>query len=119
MGRPARLVPLQVREFGGWQEPLLISSVLLALFSLVLLSACANVAGLLLARLSRRQREIAVRIALGAGRLIRMLLAESFGLACLGAAAGGLLFVWLSLAACYFPARRAASLNPLEALRVG
>ena len=91
-------MPLQVREFGGWQEPLLISSVLLTLFGLVLLSACANVAGLLLARLSRRQREIAVRIALGArrGRLIRMLLAESFGLACLGAAAGGLLFVWLS-----------------------
>jgi predicted permease len=98
MGRPARLVPLQVREFGGWQEPLLISSVLLTLFGLVLLSACANVAGLLLARLSRRQREIAVRIALGAsrGRLIRMLLMESLGLACLGAVAGGLLFIWLS-----------------------
>jgi predicted permease len=100
MGRPARLVPLQVREFGGWQEPLLIASVLLTLFGLVLLSACANVAGLFLARLSRRQREIAVRIALGAsrGRLVRMLLAESFGLACAGAAAGGLLFAWLSRA---------------------
>ncbi len=98
MGRSAKLVPLQVREFGSWQEPLLISAVLLALFGLVLLSACANVAGLLLARVARRQREIAVRIALGArrGRLIRMLLAESFGLAGMGAVAGAILFVWLT-----------------------
>jgi predicted permease len=98
MGRAARLVPLQVREFGGWQEPLVISGILWALFGLVLLSACANVAGLLLARVSRQQREIAVRVALGArrGRLLRMLLAESFALAGVGAIAGGILFVWLT-----------------------
>ena len=98
MGRPAKVVPLQIREFGSWQEPLVISGMLLTLFGLVLLSACANVAGLLLARVARQQREIAVRLALGArrGRLIRMLLAESFGLACLGAVSGGILFVWLT-----------------------
>ena len=98
MGRSAKLVPLQVLEFGGWQEPILISAVLLTLFGLVLLSACANVAGLLLARVSHRQREIAVRMALGASRarIVRMLLVESCGLACLGAATGGVLFAWLS-----------------------
>ena len=98
MGRPAKVVPLEIREFGSWQEPLLISAILLALFGLVLFSACANVAGLLLARVARRQREFAVRVALGARRsgLIRMLLVESFGLAALGAAAGALLFVWLT-----------------------
>jgi putative ABC transport system permease protein len=100
MGRPGKLMPLEIREFGSWQEPVIISAVLMFLFGLVLLSACANVAGLLLARVARRQREIAVRIALGArrGRLVRMLLAESFGLAGLGAVAGGILFVWFTRA---------------------
>lgn len=98
MGQAANVVPLQIREFGGWQAPLGVSAVLLMLFGLVLLSACANVAGLLLARIARRQREIAVRVALGArrSRLIQMLLAESFGLAFAGALAGGLLFFWLT-----------------------
>ena len=98
MERPATILPLRIREFGGWQEPVFISAILFALVGLVLLSACANVAGLLLARIAHRQREIAVRVALGAGRgrLLQMLLTESFGLALVGVMAGGALFLTLA-----------------------
>jgi predicted permease len=94
----ATLFPVWKGHFGAQHLLLAPLTILMAVCVVVLLIVCANVANLLLARATSRQKELSMRMALGAGRgrLMRQLLTETLGLAMMGALAAMPLTMWMS-----------------------
>ena len=113
-GRGIRLYPLWQTPFNNARTLLPTLGIALGVVAAVLLIVCANVSNLLLVRGFARQREMTIRLAIGAsrGRLLRQLLTEGVLLSIVAAAGGFLVAIWgRNLLASFFPPRGGATMH--------